>query len=86
MTQYGRGDVVYASIPYTDLSKIVGKYALIVLRKTDDDLTLCRITTRRKNLPNRIPLYKEDFSSGGLSISPSFVLIDKILTIHSDLV
>lgn len=86
MTQYERGDVVYASIPYTDLTAIAQKYVLVVLRKTNDDLTLCRITTRKKSLPNRIPIYKNDFSSGGLRISPSFVLIDKILTIHSNLV
>ena len=86
MTQYERGDVVYASIPYTDLSAIAQKYVLIVLRKTDDDLTLCRITTREKKLPNRVPIYRNDFSSGGLKKSPSFVLIDKILTIHSNLV
>ena len=86
MIHYEKGDVVYASIPYTDLSTIEKKYALIILRKTDDNLTLCRITKRKKNLPNRIPIYRNDFSSGGLDISPSFVLIDKIITIHTDLV
>ncbi len=86
MAQYKRGDVVYASVPYTDLSTIENKYVLVVLRKTDDNLTLCRITKRKKNLPNRIPIYRNDFSTGKLKISPSFVLIDKILTIHSGLV
>ncbi len=86
MTQYERGDVVYASIPYTDLSIIKRKYALVVLRKTGDDIIICRITKTKKNLPNRIPIYKEDFSSGGLKISPSFVLIDNIMTLDSKLV
>ncbi len=86
MIHYEKGDVVKAFIPYTDLSKIDKKFVLVILRKTNDDLTLCRITTTKKNLPNRIPIYRNDFSSGGLSISPSFVLIDKILTIHSGLV
>ncbi len=86
MTRYKKGDVVYASIPYTDLSEIGEKYALVVLITTGEDLTLCRITKVEKNLPNRIPIYKEDFSSGGLRISPSFVLIDNFVTIHSDLV
>ena len=86
MTQYEKGDVVYASIPYTDLSTITEKYALVILRKTGDDIILCRITKTQKNLPNRIPIYKEDFSSGGLRISPSFVLIDNIITIESKLI
>ena len=80
-----KGEVVIVPFPFSDLSQIKKRPALVVAELQGDDRILCQITSRSYNDPYSIPLVSTDFEIGGLRMA-SWVRPNKIFTFESSLV
>lgn len=68
MATFTKGDVIIASLSYSDFSGGKRRPALVVAAPANLDLILCLITSRTRGDGFDIPITKADFASGGLSI------------------
>jgi mRNA interferase MazF len=80
-----KGEVVIVPFPFSDLSQIKKRPALVVAELKGDDRILCQITSRSYDDPYSIPLVNTDFQVGGLKMS-SWVRPNKIFTFESSLI
>lgn len=79
------GDVVVVPFPFTDLSGVKRRPALVVARGGDEALLLCQITSQGIRDGFAIPLDAEGFEEGGLRIV-SNVRPNRLFTADSSLV
>jgi len=79
MERFVKGDVVVLPFPFTDLSTVKKRPALVVSNSKDNNLILCQITSQQRK--EAVSLKKEDFSSGLLKQS-SFIIPSIIFTIE----
>ena len=86
MEKFVKGDVVILPFPYTDLSSLKKRPALVVATLKGDNIILAQITTKKRSDPDLIELKKSDFSEGSLEtdsfIMPSILFTAEILTIE----
>lgn len=68
MGTFTKGDVIVASLSYSDFSGGKRRPALVVAAPAGLDLVLCLITSKTRNDGFDIPITKADFASGSLSI------------------
>ena len=85
MEGFMRGDVVVVNFPFTDLSEVKRRPALVLKVVDNEDLILCQITSRFKQDRFSIPLSSDDFLSGSLP-KESFIRPNRIFTLHKDLI
>ena len=60
------GDLVWAPMPYTNLTDEKARPVLVLVDVGDDDWIVCRITSRPHRYPRAIPLSAGDMQSGRL--------------------
>lgn len=78
------GTIVTVSFPFTDLSSVKRRPALVLLQARED-LVVCGITSKRSGRSDAIPLRDEDLVVGRLP-KPSEIRPLKLFTIHRSLV
>jgi mRNA interferase MazF len=79
MEQFIKGDVVVIPFPFSDLSDIKKRPALVLADLPGDDILLCQITSQPHNEATALPLTAARFVSGSLPIS-SFIRPTRIFT------
>jgi len=86
MERFVKGDVVVMPFPYTDLSTIKKRPALIIATLKGDNIILAQITKINRNDEDIISLKKSDFSFGMLKtdsyIMPSIIFTAESLSIE----
>lgn len=75
------GDVVLAPFPFTDLSDVKIRPALVVADVGQDDWILCQITSGSQERPRVIEISSADFQWGGLR-RRSWARPDRLATLH----
>ena len=78
------GDVVVVPFPFSDLSGLKRRPALVLAALDGDDLVLCMITSRPVSDRYAVALNNVDFDSGGLPV-PSNIRPSRLFTAHSSL-
>jgi mRNA interferase MazF len=83
--KFSRFDIVLVDFPFTDLSNIKKRPALVIKGLEGDNVILCQITTKRRaiqkyeiKLPRNACKGKIDFDS--------YIYLDMIFTLHKNLV
>ncbi len=85
MPVFVKGDVVVLPFPYSDLSQVKRRPALVVGLSSGGDIILCQITSKAVADGDAVPLSSDDFISGALS-QPSNVRPNKLFTADSQTV
>lgn len=62
----GRGDVVFVTFPYTDLSDAKPRPAVVLATLRRGDLLICQVTSKSYADPNAIELDQGAFADGEL--------------------
>lgn len=68
MERFMKGDVVVLPFPFSNLSAIKKRPALVVANLVGDDLILCQITSKAREDMYAIILANADFKSGSLPL------------------
>ena len=69
MERFVKGDVVITPFPFSDLTSIIKRPALVIATLKGNDIILCQITTKDRPDPYKITLIQKDFNKGGLKIN-----------------
>jgi mRNA interferase MazF len=86
MKRFVKGDVVVVPFPFSDLSDLRRRPALVVADLKGDDFVLCQITTAIRIDPYVVALRDEDFGKGSLPANESFIRMNKIFTADISLI
>jgi len=82
---FKRFDIILVDFPFTDLTKIKKRPALIIRQLKGDNTILCQITTKRRNIQKyEVGLLKES-CSGNIKFN-SHIYMDMIFTLHKNLI
>ena len=85
MERFVKGDLVVTPFPFSDLSSLVKRPALVVANLKGEDLILCQITSRSHPDPYQVTLSQKDFSSGSLNVA-SFIKPSILFTLRSSII
>lgn len=85
MERLVKGDVVVVPFPFSDLSGVKRRPALVIATPEGADILLCQITGRKRYDNYSITLESSDFSKGHLPIS-SFIRPNKLFTAEKSIV
>lgn len=85
MGPFAKGDVIIASLSYSDFSGSKRRPALVVAAPQDLDPVLCLITSRTRNDGYDVAIRAEDFVSGG-SNRDSTVRVCHLFTLDPSLI
>lgn len=66
MARFVKGDIVVVPFPFSDLSQLKRRPALVITELTGDDLILCQITSQSISDRYAIELTDRDFRKGTL--------------------
>lgn len=80
MARFVSGDVVVVPFPFTDLSSVKVRPALVLASLTRGDLILCQITSQAAGHPEAVPVLAADFEPGGTLRRVSFALPHRVVT------
>jgi mRNA interferase MazF len=86
MERFVKGDVVVVPFPFSDLSDLKRRPALVVADLKGDDFILCQITTAARIDPYVVLLRDEDFEKGSLPANESYIRTNKIFTANISLI
>lgn len=78
------GDVVGTPFPFTDLTEIKVRPAVVLADVGGEDWILCELTTREESRPGDIRVTRQDMQSG-LLLYDSWARVGRIHTLHSSL-
>ncbi len=85
MPVFVKGDVVVLPFPYSDLSQVKRRPAIVIGLSSGGDIILCQITSKTVADGDAVPLNGTDFTSGALS-QPSNIRPNKLFTADSQTV
>ena len=85
MGAFVKGDVVVTPFPFSDLSAVKKRPALVVATLTGDDVILCQITSQAAADSYAVSLADPDFASGGLR-QASQIRPNRLFTAESSIV
>ena len=85
MGQFTVGQVVTSAFPFSDLTSLKYRPAVIVAIVDFDDLILCQITSKSYASSMAIELTEADFATGSLPIK-SYVRPDKLFTTEASII
>jgi len=85
MGTFVKGDVVIVPFPFSDLSAVRRRPALVVATLMGDDMILCQITSRAVSDNYAIPITDRDFVTGGLRQN-SNVRPNRLFTADSNII
>ena len=83
MERFVAGDIIVVSFPFTDLSSIRKRPALVLANLEGDDIVICEITSAMRKDSYVVQLENKDLESGRLKTN-SVIRPNRILTIHKD--
>ncbi|MBU0760935.1 MAG: type II toxin-antitoxin system PemK/MazF family toxin [Nanoarchaeota archaeon] len=66
MERFVKGDVVIIHFPFSDLTGVEKRPALVLLDLGGEDILLCQITSNPYNDKQKMPIREEDFNKGKL--------------------
>ena len=84
MEEVVKGDVVVMPFPFSDLSSLVRRPALVIANLKGEDIILCQITSKERIDPYQISLTKSNFLNGNLKIN-SFIKPSIIFTVRKSI-
>ena len=79
MATFVKGDVVVVPFPFSDLSDLKRRPALVLADLPGDDIILCQITSQFSKDSSAVFLTDNDFSSGTLKVD-SYVRPNRLFT------
>jgi len=85
MGRFVKGDVVVAPFPFSDLSAVKKRPALVIAALTGDDVLLCQITSQATSDSYTVSLLKTDFATGKLN-RDSNVRPNRLFTADSNII
>lgn len=85
MGRFVKGDVVVAPFPFSDLSTMKKRPALVVATLTGTDIILCQITSQSISESYAVPLIERDFTHGTLRQS-SNIRPNRLFTAESSII
>ena len=85
MAKFVKGDVVVVPFPFSDLTQVKRRPALVIAELLGEDVILCQITSQTIQDNYSIPIDDTDFESGGLK-QTSNIRPNRIFTVDSHLV
>ena len=85
MERLVKGDVVLVSFPFSDLSAIKKRPALVAATLEGEDVVLCQITSKAIFDRYALPLAESDFEKGRLPVE-SRIRTNKLFTASTSLV
>lgn len=85
MGQFVKGEVVVTPFPFSDLSSVIKRPALVIATLKGEDVILCQITTKKRPDPYKINLDKKDFELGGLKID-SLIRPSRLFTLRKSII
>jgi len=74
MARFVSGEVVVVPFPFTDLTSVKVRPALVLASLTRGDVILCQITSQSTGHPEALPIQAVDFLPGGGLHRESFAL------------
>lgn len=77
------GDIVLLKFPFTDTKTIKRRPALIINDSNDDDIIVCRLTSKIYKTP--FDVYIDNWEKSGLRL-PTVIRVHKIATLEKDMV
>jgi len=78
-------DIVLVDFPFTDLSQTKKRPALVINSLEGENIILCQITTKQRNILKYEILLKKEECIGDIRFD-SFIYTDMIFTLHKGLV
>jgi mRNA interferase MazF len=85
MEEFVRGDVVVVPFPFSDLSLVKKRPALVLFVLSGDDIVLCQVTSKDKGDKLAIELGIDDFLEGGLT-RVSYIRPGRIFTAEKSII
>jgi mRNA interferase MazF len=85
MEEFVKGDIVVIPFPFSNLTSMKRRPALVLVNLPGPDLVLCQITSKLRNDGYSIHLNRNDFRVGELQVE-SCIRVDRIFTIEKSLV
>jgi mRNA interferase MazF len=82
MARFVSGEVVVVPFPFTDLTSLKVRPALVLCSLTRGDVILCQITSQSAGHPEALPILAADFIPGGTLPRDSFALPHRVVTAH----
>jgi len=79
------GDVVTVLYPYTDLSGVKRRPAIVIAQLNEDEFLVCQITSQPTLFPHGVRLLDEHFKSGTLK-HPSQIRCDRLISVHRTII
>lgn len=86
MARFVSGEVVVVPFPFTDLSSVKVRPALVLSSLTRGDVILCQITSQAAGHPEALSILAADFAPGGSLPRDSFALPHRVVTAHESCV
>ncbi|MGM5483526.1 MAG: type II toxin-antitoxin system PemK/MazF family toxin [Nanobdellota archaeon] len=78
-------DIVLVDFPFSDMTKSKLRPALVVSVPGGDNIILCQITTKKRNIKNYEVCLEKNKCSGNIKFN-SYIYIDMIFTLHNSLI
>ena len=85
MEEFVRGDVAVVPFPFSDLSSVKKRSALVLFVLSGDDIVLCQVTSKDKGDKLAIELGIDDFLEGGLT-RVSYIRPGRIFTAEKSII
>ncbi|MCE2895616.1 MAG: type II toxin-antitoxin system PemK/MazF family toxin [Flammeovirgaceae bacterium] len=85
MEEFVRGDVVVVPFPFSDLSSVKKRPALVLFVLSGDDIVLCQVTSKDKGDKLAIELGIDDFLERGLTRA-SYIRPGRIFTVEKSII
>lgn len=78
-------DIVLVDFPFSDLTKTKKRPALVINSLEGENVMLCQITTKRRNIQKYEILLPKESCVGDIRFN-SFIYVDMIFTLHKSLI
>ena len=78
-------DLILVDFPFSDLSKIKKRPALVIKSLEGDNTILCQITTKKRWI-NKYEVFLPKASCKGNIKFDSFIYLDMVFTLHKNLI
>jgi mRNA interferase MazF len=79
------GDVVTVLYPYTDLSGVKRRPAVVIAQLNEDEYLVCQITSQPTLFPHGVRLLDEHFKYGTLN-HLSQIRCDRLISVHRTII
>lgn len=86
MERFVSGDIVVINFPFSDLTGLKKRPALVLKKIVGTDLILCQITSKSFYNPEEVLIRDKDFFEGNLKRAVSYVRFTKLFTADDSLI